>query len=197
MLKKIAIAFTLLPIFVFSFEKLDLKYCITYGSESAPIEVVEYFSFSCPQCIRLYNKEFQELKAKYIDSGKVRWIFHPDPTDKLTLQAMICIAPLSVNEKQLLLEGVFTSMQKTSSKIAYKLLQKTAEFFGHPFVHLDDMMYLQKTIAFDDAYAFLKQNPPIKDIPTIEINGVIHDATPTKSFIEKQLSLLLTQRAAP
>lgn len=45
------------------------------GSEDAPVEVIEYASYTCPHCASFHANQFQELKANYIDTGKVRFVY--------------------------------------------------------------------------------------------------------------------------
>jgi protein-disulfide isomerase len=45
------------------------------GNPKAKVTLVEYASASCPHCARFDVMEFPGLKAKYIDTGKVRYIF--------------------------------------------------------------------------------------------------------------------------
>jgi len=45
------------------------------GDPKAKVTLVEYASASCPHCARFDVMEFPGLKAKYIDTGKVRYIF--------------------------------------------------------------------------------------------------------------------------
>ncbi len=45
------------------------------GSANAPVTVVEYSSYSCHWCGRFAREEFAAIKAKYVDSGQVRWVF--------------------------------------------------------------------------------------------------------------------------
>ena len=47
---------------------------MTLGAEDAPITVVEYASFTCPHCKRFHEDVFSELKVKYIDTGKIKFI---------------------------------------------------------------------------------------------------------------------------
>lgn len=42
------------------------------GKADAPIEVVEYASFTCPHCANFHTKVFPTLKLEYIDTGKMR-----------------------------------------------------------------------------------------------------------------------------
>ncbi len=44
------------------------------GSPDAPVEVIEYASFTCPHCAQFHDDVFAELKANYIDTGKIRFI---------------------------------------------------------------------------------------------------------------------------
>ncbi len=50
------------------------------GSVKAPVQIIEYASLTCPHCAEFHEKEFPKLKAKYIDTGKVRFIFRQYPT---------------------------------------------------------------------------------------------------------------------
>ena len=48
---------------------------LAMGNASAPVTVVEYGSLTCPHCAVFSKETFPQLKAKYIDSGKVRFVF--------------------------------------------------------------------------------------------------------------------------
>lgn len=48
---------------------------ITIGSPKAKVHVVEYLSVTCPHCAHFNEDVFPALKARYIDTGKVRWTF--------------------------------------------------------------------------------------------------------------------------
>ena len=47
---------------------------MTLGSPKASVTVIEYASASCPHCARFNNEVFPAFKAKYIDTGKVRYV---------------------------------------------------------------------------------------------------------------------------
>ncbi|MGB6538997.1 MAG: thioredoxin domain-containing protein, partial [Xanthobacteraceae bacterium] len=47
---------------------------IVLGSDKAPVTVIEYASMTCPHCAHFSETTFPELKKKYIDAGKVRFI---------------------------------------------------------------------------------------------------------------------------
>src|SRR6202030_633856 len=53
------------------------------GSANAPVTIIEYASMTCPHCAHFHETTFPELKKKYIDTGKVRFIFREFPLDAL------------------------------------------------------------------------------------------------------------------
>ena len=59
------------------------------GSESAPITVIEYASMTCPHCAHFSETTFPELKKRYIDTGKVRFIFREFPLDRLAFAGFL------------------------------------------------------------------------------------------------------------
>ncbi|HVZ29897.1 MAG TPA: thioredoxin domain-containing protein [Asticcacaulis sp.] len=50
---------------------------MTMGSPAAKVTVVEYASVACPICAHVNETVFPQFKAKYIDTGKVYYIYRP------------------------------------------------------------------------------------------------------------------------
>lgn len=48
---------------------------MTLGAEDAPVEVIEYASYTCPHCATFHQNVFKNLKADYIDTGKVKFTY--------------------------------------------------------------------------------------------------------------------------
>ncbi|HTK33957.1 MAG TPA: DsbA family protein [Caulobacteraceae bacterium] len=57
------------------------------GKASAKVTVIEYASVTCPHCGRFNNEVFPAFKAKYVDTGKVLYVFREFPTDPAELAA--------------------------------------------------------------------------------------------------------------
>ncbi len=53
------------------------------GEDKAPITIIEYASLTCSHCASFHETGFPVLKAKYIDTGKVRFILREFPFDPL------------------------------------------------------------------------------------------------------------------
>jgi protein-disulfide isomerase len=59
------------------------------GQKDAPITVIEYASMTCGHCANFANNIFPEFKAKFIDTGKVHFIFREYPLDPLAAGAFM------------------------------------------------------------------------------------------------------------
>lgn len=57
------------------------------GRADAPVTVVEYTSFTCPHCGRFHDEVFGQIKANYIDTGKVKFILREVYFDRFGLWA--------------------------------------------------------------------------------------------------------------
>lgn len=45
------------------------------GSVDAPVTIIEYASVTCPGCAYWHGNVYPDLKSRYIDTGKVRYVF--------------------------------------------------------------------------------------------------------------------------
>jgi protein-disulfide isomerase len=57
------------------------------GSPAAPVTIIEYASMTCIHCAMFAIETFPELKARFIDTGKVRYIVREFPIDGLAVVA--------------------------------------------------------------------------------------------------------------
>lgn len=57
------------------------------GDTDAPITIYEYASFTCPYCATFHENAFKQLKADYIETGKVRFAFREVYFDRYGLWA--------------------------------------------------------------------------------------------------------------
>jgi protein-disulfide isomerase len=54
---------------------------VALGNPKAKVTVIEYASAACPHCARFNNDVFPAFKKKYVDTGKVRYVFRELLTD--------------------------------------------------------------------------------------------------------------------
>lgn len=62
---------------------------MTLGDPHAPVTIVEYASMTCPHCGRFHTDTYPTLKSKYIDTGKVYFVFREFPLDQLAFAAFM------------------------------------------------------------------------------------------------------------
>ena len=56
---------------------------IAVGPEDAKVTIIEYASLTCSHCAAFHQTTYPELKKRYIDTGKVRFIMREFPLDPL------------------------------------------------------------------------------------------------------------------
>jgi protein-disulfide isomerase len=59
------------------------------GDPAAKVTVVEYASMTCSHCAAFHDETFTPFKEKYVDTGKVRFIFREFPLDALATSAFM------------------------------------------------------------------------------------------------------------
>ncbi|MCB1115016.1 MAG: thioredoxin domain-containing protein [Chlamydiia bacterium] len=177
------VVFSLISLKAFSFDKLDAKYTPSFGDKKAPVQITEYFSFSCEKCLSFINRDFAKIKTECIDTGHVFWTFHPDPADLLTLQLMVCLERLSPEEKG---EFFLLASQKAvkNTKKAAHWMRETLKRRGNGGEEFLSLAMIEKAPATKAALSYLKQEDAPTLIPTIEVNGELRKEFPTASFIK-------------
>ncbi|NSL70606.1 disulfide bond formation protein DsbA [Hyphomicrobium sulfonivorans] len=73
---------------------------LAIGPDDAKVTVVEYASMTCGHCATFTNNVWPDFKKKYIDTGKVRYVFREFPLDNLAAAASM-LARCAGNDKAL------------------------------------------------------------------------------------------------
>lgn len=167
-------------------EKLSDKYLIGFGDPKAPLKVTEYFSFQCPHCIWIFQKDFDKIKRIFIEDERIYWVFHPVPRDLVTVQALHCLSQLNDTQKMIFLEALLDVADGDDPSITSQLMMKAMEVFDKPMPLLQEREFLEETEAFVDAFHFLKQKDQVDAVPTIEVNSQLYpEDVPDFEFIQK------------
>ena len=109
------------------------------GNPDATVEVIEYASFTCPHCATFHANQYQSLKANYIDTGQIRFVYREVYFDRPGLWAsMIARCPGD------------TDFFFNVSNLLY---QRQREWLasGDPATIIEDLRTLAKTAGLDDA----------------------------------------------
>ena len=57
------------------------------GSAAAPVTMIEYSSLTCPHCASFHATTLPQIKAAYLDTGKVRFVYRDFPLDNAAISA--------------------------------------------------------------------------------------------------------------
>jgi protein-disulfide isomerase len=83
---------------------------VPQGSATAPVTVLEYASYTCSHCRDFWKQEFPRLKAEYIDTGKVKFIYRDFPLDENLAVTLAAIARCKGEESYFqVIDDLFTS----------------------------------------------------------------------------------------
>ena len=87
---------------------------MTQGNPKAPVTIVEYGSAACSHCAAWAKDVYPAFKAKYIDTGKVRYVFREAITSPPQLAAVgFMLARCAGKDKYFAtLDGVFHAQEQ-------------------------------------------------------------------------------------
>ena len=105
---------------------------IVQGSPTAPITIIEYASMTCTHCAAFHELTWPELKTKYIDSGRAKFILREFPLDPLATAGFMLARCAGPEKRNLLIDQMFSQ-------------QKTWAFVDKP---IEPLLAMVKTIGF-------------------------------------------------
>ena len=85
---------------------------IVEGSPSAAITIIEYASMTCSHCAAFHEETWPSLKAKYVDTGKAKFILREFPLDPLAAAGFMLARCAGPDKRDALIDQLFTQ-QKT------------------------------------------------------------------------------------
>ena len=109
------------------------------GNPDAPVEVIEYASFTCPHCASFHANQYKLLKTNYIDNDKIRFVYREVYFDRPGLWAsMIARCSDDPNFFFAFAELLYTEQRAWLAS-------------GDPATIIEDLRRLAKTAGLDDA----------------------------------------------
>ena len=151
---------------------------IVMGDDKAPVTVVEYASMTCPHCAHFQETTFPELKKRYIDTGKVRYILREFPLDNLAAAAFVlarCAAQDDKTKYYTLVDTLFRQQRTWAVEKPIPPLMTIAKQAGLTEQSFDVCLKNQKAW---DAMESVRQRAvdqfKVQSTPTFFINGTAH-----------------------
>ena len=90
---------------------------LVQGSPSAPITIIEYASTTCSHCAAFHETTWPELKAKYIDSGRAKFILREFPLDPLATASFMLARCAGSDKRDLWVDLSFRNRKRGPSSI--------------------------------------------------------------------------------
>jgi len=145
------------------------------GSEKASVTIVEYASMTCPHCAHFDETTFPELKKRYIDTGKVRFIFREFPLDTLASAAFMlarCAGEKDSSKYFAMIDTLFRQQQQWVTAKPVPPLLAIAKQAGFTEKSFDDCLANQKLL---DGIQNVRQRAidvfKVHSTPTFFVNG--------------------------
>ncbi|MGE4351044.1 MAG: DsbA family protein [Bdellovibrionales bacterium] len=142
------------------------------GSPTAPVTIVEYASLTCSHCADFYNEVMPEIEKRYVDTGKVRFIYRDFPLDAYGLHAATLAHCMPNTLFYPFIKILFKNQRSWIMAPKYKdVLVKYAEMSGLPSARATSC--IQDTKLMDQVIAVRTEASQKYDItatPTFIIN---------------------------
>lgn len=147
---------------------------LVYGAKTAKIEVMEYGSFTCGHCAHFAKDILPKIKAEYIDTGKVRFVFRNFVRDRYDMAvAAISRCTTKMETTQEMTEAFFVQQQDwMRAENPYEAMASIAEEHGIDKEKLGECISsrgLQEHLV--EMRNFGIESYQINAVPTIFVNG--------------------------
>jgi protein-disulfide isomerase len=145
---------------------------VVLGSDKAPVTIIEYASMTCPHCAHFSEATFPELQKRYIDTGKVRFIFREFPLDPLAAAGFM-LARCAGNDKFLpVIETLFAKQREWMVEKPIEPLRGIAKQFGFTQDTFDACLANQKVLdGIQDVRDRAAEKLGVNSTPTFFVNG--------------------------
>ena len=149
------------------------------GDEDAPIEMIEYASFTCPHCATFHADVYPKLKINYIDKGLVKFIYREVYFDKFGMWASMiarCAGPdkfFGMTDQIYRKQSVWARAESDVAIVTE--LRKIGLLAGLDETQLGQCLQDGvKLRALVEWYSENAKRDEIKSTPTLVINGEKH-----------------------
>ena len=147
------------------------------GNEKATVTVIEYASMTCSHCANFAMTTFPEFKKRYIDTGKVRYIFREFPLDNLaaaTFMLARCAGESDQGKYFALVDTLFAQQRTWAVEKPIPPLLAIAKQAGFTEKSFDACLANQKVL---DGIEAVRQRAikvfKVQSTPTFFINGTM------------------------
>jgi protein-disulfide isomerase len=145
---------------------------VVIGSDKAPVTIIEYASMTCPHCAHFSTTTFPELQKRYIDTGKVRFIFREFPFDPLAAAGFMLARCAGKDKFMPVVETLFAKQPEWMVQKPIPPLMEIAKQFGFTQDSFDKCLANQQVLdGIQDVRDRAATQLGVNSTPTFFING--------------------------
>jgi protein-disulfide isomerase len=177
------------------------------GDEKAPVTIIEYASMTCPHCAQFHEATYPELKKRYIDTGKVRFIFREFQLDQLAAAGFM-LARCSAQDPAkgapsgpdaaaasgryfAMIETLFAQQKEWVVQRPLQPLLAIAKQAGFSEQSFNECLKNQQVLDAIEDVRMRAQKFNVQSTPTFFINGKLVRGSLTIEEIDKQVASYL------
>src|ERR1700726_3396347 len=142
------------------------------GDPNAPVTIIEYASMTCPHCAHFEETTYPELKKRYIDTGKVRYVMREFPLDALAAAGFMLARCAGPDKYETVVETLFAKQPDWVTQKPIEPLMAIAKQFGFTEDSFNACLANQKVLEDIQAvrdHAVSKLG--VNSTPTFFVNG--------------------------
>jgi protein-disulfide isomerase len=167
---------------------------MSLGDEKAPVTIIEYASMTCPHCANFHEVTYPELKKKYIDTGKVRFIFREFPLDQLAAAAFM-LARCGGKERYFpMIETLFQQQRTWAVQRPLQPLMAIGKQAGLSEAGFNECLKNQQVLdGIEDVRKRATEKLNVQSTPTFFVNGKQLRGSATLAEFEKEMAPYLKE----
>ena len=165
---------------------------LVLGKADAPVTIIEYASMTCPHCANFHKTTYPALKSKYIETGKVRFIFREFPLDDLAVAASMLARCAGAEKSMAMIDVLFASQDKWATRDPIPALLQIAKQAGFTQASFDTCLKDQK--LYNDILAMRERGSKefkVESTPTLFVNGKMQKGGASIEELDKLIQPLL------
>lgn len=148
---------------------------VALGDSRAPVTLIEYGSLTCDYCVRFHREVVPLLKSRYINSGRVRFIYRDYPTSAAAIRGAVATRCAGSDRYYTMLDALYSSVGRwTRVQNIDTALVKHAALLGLDTaafrICLDDPRHVR---SIKDEQRRATKEHGVLGTPTFIINGKI------------------------
>lgn len=165
---------------------------VVMGKADAPVTIIEYASMTCSHCATFHNTVYPEMKKKYIDTGKVKYILREFPLDPLAAAGFMLARCAGKDKYHAMVEMLFNKQKEWVVQNPIPPLLALAQQAGFTKDSFESCLKDQKTLeAIESVRTHGAEKLGVNSTPTFFINGKLFRGTMTMAELDKQIEPLL------